>query len=155
MPHRAGTPTRRRPTPVAFGERRRTTQSFATEIAMLANALRELTAIRSTAEEAASRILTSTEGLLSSGDGASMKAEDAAMSIMTACGFHDLIGQRTAKVAEAIDKIIAARFARMDRAGKKAAADRQRRKTKLMLSGPDLPVQSTDQARIDALFARP
>jgi len=65
MPHRAGAPTSRRPAPVAFGERRRTSQSFAAEIAMLANVLRELATIRSTAEEeAASCILTSTEGLL-------------------------------------------------------------------------------------------
>ena len=122
---------------------------------MLANVLRELATIRSTAEEAASCILTSTEGLLTISDnGASVKAEDAAMSIMTACGAHDFVGQRTAKVAEAIDKIIAARLARIHRAGKKAGAERQRRKTELMLSGPDLPGQSVDQARIDALFAK-
>ncbi|MGD0531487.1 MAG: hypothetical protein ABSA62_04185 [Methyloceanibacter sp.] len=125
MPRRAGTPLTRRPTPAHFGERRKTGQSLAAEIAMLANAVRELAAIRRTAEEAAWRIFTSAEGLLSTDDnGASAKAEDAALSIITACGFDDLVGQRMTKIAEAIDSLIAARLKRVDGTRQKADAGR-------------------------------
>ena len=63
------------------------------------NTLRELAAIRSTAEDAAGRILASAEGLLAFADKEeAKKAEEAILSIMTACGFHDLVGQRVTKI---------------------------------------------------------
>lgn len=65
------------------------------------NTLRELAAIRSTAEDAAGRILESAEGLLAFADKQeAKKAEEAILSIMTACGFHDLVGQRVTEITE-------------------------------------------------------
>jgi hypothetical protein len=66
---------------------------------MLAAALHELAAIRSTAEEAAGNILACVEDLLTAVEGpACGTSGDAVMNIMTACGFHDLVGQRTAPI---------------------------------------------------------
>ena len=73
------------------------------EITALMNTLRELAAIRSTAEDAAARILDSAEGLLALADKKdAAKAEEAVMSIMTACGFQDLVGQRCTKITETL-----------------------------------------------------
>jgi chemotaxis regulatin CheY-phosphate phosphatase CheZ len=151
---RAANPGRRRPASFALGERRRSSQSLATEIDMLAAALHELAAIRSTAEEAAGNILASAENLLASSEsGACEKSGDAVMDIMTACSFHDLVGQRTARITDTIDKIIALRLKRAERTGKKGGAQRQKCKSGMPLNGPALPGSGPGQARIDALFA--
>ena len=92
---------------------------------MLVNTLRELAAIRSTAEDAAGRILDSAEGLLAFADKEeAKKAEEAILAIMTACGFHDLVGQRVTKIAETLDKVIATRM----KAVKGASAPRRRQR---------------------------
>ena len=147
---RAGIGVRLRPTPANAGERRRNGQALDDEITLLATALHELAAIRSTAEQAAGNIIASAERLLEAPESdAGMRSEEAALSIMTACGFHDLVGQRTATITETIDKIIAARLQRAERARNQVKAPREKRKTALMLNGPG----KSDQARIDALFA--
>jgi chemotaxis regulatin CheY-phosphate phosphatase CheZ len=117
------------------------------EIAVLVNTLRELAAIRSTAEEAAARILDSAEGLLALSDKEeAKKAEEAILAIMTACGFHDLVGQRVSKIAESLDRVIVGRMSR-PRMGS--------RNRKSRLEGPGLPGTSEQaQARIDALFGK-
>jgi chemotaxis regulatin CheY-phosphate phosphatase CheZ len=156
MPRRGGAASRRRTSLALFGSRRRMSQSISTEIAMLMSALQELAAIRSTAEQAAGHILTSAEDLMVSPSisGASRQAaEEKALAIITACGFHDLVGQRAANVAETLDKIINARLKCVDGARKKPKAERQRRKIALLLHGPALPAASPDQTQIDALFA--
>ena len=118
---------------------------------MLVNTLRELAAIRSTAEDAAGRILDSAEGLLAFADKEeAKKAEDAILAIMTACGFHDLVGQRVTKITESLDKVIAKRMNAAGKSGKRAEPPTRASKAKLILDGPGLPGQ--DQARIDALF---
>ncbi len=72
---------------------------------------RELAAIRSTAEDAAARILESAEGLLAFADKEeAKKAENAILAILTACGFDDLVGQRVTKIAETLDHVIARRL---------------------------------------------
>ena len=147
MPGRGGPSARRR------AARRESGRSVSEEIAVLVNTLRELAAIRSTAEDAAGRILDSAEGLLAFADKEeAKKAEEAILSIMTACGFHDLVGQRVTKIAESLDRVIAKRMKGVDRAELKAATSPRKRKGKLMLEGPGLPETSPDQARIDALF---
>jgi chemotaxis regulatin CheY-phosphate phosphatase CheZ len=151
---RAGNPSRRSQTPFELGDRRRSNQSLATELKMLAAALHELAAIRSTAEEAACNILASAENLLASSERAACeKSGDAVMNIMTACGFHDLVGQRTANITNTIDKIIALRLKRVERTRKKSAAPRQKCKAGTVLNGPARPGSGPDQARIDTLFA--
>lgn len=121
---------------------------------MLATALHELAAIRNTAEEEAGNILACAENLLTSAEGAVCETSgDAVMNIVTACGFHDLVGQRTANITDTIDKIIALRLKRVDRTGKKGGARRQKCKSGMQLSGPARPGSGPHQARIDARFA--
>ena len=101
MPGRGRLSARLRPerrAPVEGGEAIR---SVSGEIAVLVNTLRELAAIRATAEDAASRILDSAENLLAFADKEeAKKAEEAILAIMTACGFHDLVGQRVTRIAD-------------------------------------------------------
>jgi chemotaxis regulatin CheY-phosphate phosphatase CheZ len=125
-------------------------RTISEEITVLINTLRELAAIRSTAEDAAGRILDSAEGLLALADQEEAKrAEEAILSIMTACGFHDLVGQRVTKITKSLDRVLANR---MKDAGAKqrAAASVRKRRSESELEGPSLGEAS--QASIDALF---
>ncbi len=126
------------------------------EIAALMTTLRELAAIRSTAEDAAARILDSAEGLLAFADKEeAAKAEEAILSIMTACGFHDLVGQRVTKITKTLDAVIATRLKDTGRRTRGAGAARvQRASPGLSLDGPSLGADAHVQARIDALFGR-
>jgi chemotaxis regulatin CheY-phosphate phosphatase CheZ len=124
------------------------TPSVSAEITALVNTLRELAAIRATAEDAAARILDSAEGLLALADKEeAKKAEDAILSIMTACGFHDLVGQRVTKITETLDQVISGRLNDDNLSGA-----RQARRSGVSLDGPALPADKADQAEIDALF---
>jgi len=126
-------------------------QSVTAEIMLLLNTLRELAAIRSTAEDAAARILDSAEGLLALADKEEAeKAEEAILSIMTACGFHDLVGQRVTKITETLDCVIASRLTGEKPARTKASG---MRRSEIALEGPSHNSAAQDQARIDALFA--
>jgi hypothetical protein len=121
------------------------------EITVLVNTLRELAAIRATAEDAAGRILDSAEGLLAFADKEeAKKAEEAILAIMTACGFHDLVGQRVTKIAESLDRVIARRMRGAGSRQKRAPAAKGKTPA---LDGPALSgVSEQEQARIDALF---
>jgi chemotaxis regulatin CheY-phosphate phosphatase CheZ len=123
-------------------------RTVAEEITVLVNTLRELAAVRATAEDAAGRILDSAEHLLAFDKEEAEKAQEAIFAIMTACGFHDLVGQRVTKIAESLDRVLARKRAA---GGKPLAAEAARKK--LALDGP-LPSSANDkvQARIDALF---
>lgn len=124
--------------------------SVSAEITLLLNTLRELAAIRSTAEDAAARILDSAEGLLAIADREeAQKAEEAILSIMTACGFHDLVGQRVTKIAETLDQVIATRLGEKEVGQMPVGA-----KSKIVLEGPRPPGLGSDQAKIDALFSK-
>jgi chemotaxis regulatin CheY-phosphate phosphatase CheZ len=124
-------------------------RTVADEIAVLVNTLRELAAIRATAEDAAGRILDSAENLLAFADKEEAeKAQEAIFAIMTACGFHDLVGQRVTKIAESLDRVLARKRAASDRP---PAAEAPRKP--LELEGPTLARANDEvQARIDALF---
>ena len=151
MPRRRGNETRR---PAAFvpGARRRQ-QTVAAEIGLLVHTLRELAAIKNTAEDAAGCILAHAEELLASADaGEAARAQEALLSIMTACGFHDLVGQRVTKITATLDGVIAARVARTPRKTKAVTPRRNRRAS--TLEGPGLPGASLDQDSIDAILAK-
>ena len=124
-------------------------RTVAEEITVLVNTLRELAAIRATAEDAAGRILDSAEHLLAFADKEEAeKAQEAIFAIMTACGFHDLVGQRVTKIAESLDRVLARKRA----AGGKPQASAATGKTR-GLDGPSLSGTTDEvQARIDALF---
>jgi chemotaxis regulatin CheY-phosphate phosphatase CheZ len=147
MPRRLETKVRRAS---ADGSR-----SVSQEITALMNTLRELAAIRSTAEDAAARILQSAEGLLAFADKEeAKKAEDAILSIMTACGFHDLVGQRVTKITETLDAVIATRLKGAGGKARPNAAPRQQKtRSALTLEGPAYLDDAHAQARIDALFS--
>jgi chemotaxis regulatin CheY-phosphate phosphatase CheZ len=150
MPGRGKLTARSRPGGRATAKRRESGRSVSEEITVLVNTLRELAAIRSTAEDAAGRILDSAEGLLAFADkDEAKKAEEAILAIMTACGFHDLVGQRVTKITETLDRVIATRM-KTEAKGRKRAEARSGRK--LTLDGPGLPGTSEDQTGIDALF---
>ena len=151
MSGRGKSTARRRAGGRAPARRRESGRSVAEEITVLVNTLRELAAIRATAEDAASRILDSAEGLLAFADNEeAKKAEEAILSIMTACGFHDLVGQRVTKIAETLDRVIATRM-KAEKGRKRAAPPPS--KGKITLEGPGLPGMSDEaQARIDAVF---
>ena len=149
MPGRGRLSAKRRPqrhAPVQDLEGGRT---VAEEIAVLVNTLRELAAIRATAEDAAGRILDSAENLLAFADKEEAeRAQEAIFNIMTACGFHDLVGQRVTKIAESLDRVLARKRA----AGAKSPAAGVKGKAR-ELEGPGLPGEGDAvQARIDALF---
>jgi hypothetical protein len=128
-------------------------RSVSQEITALMNTLRELAAIRSTAEDAAARILQSAEGLLAFADKEeAKKAEDAILSIMTACGFHDLVGQRVTKITATLDAVIATRLKGAGGKARPNVTPRRRTRSALALEGPAHPGDTQAQARIDALF---
>jgi len=151
MSGRGRATARRRPAGRAPAKRRDSGRSVSEEITVLVNTLRELAAIRATAEDAAGRILDSAEGLLAFADKEeAKKAEEAILAIMTACGFHDLVGQRVTKIAETLDQVIATRM-KAEKSRKRAAPPS--RKGDLTLEGPGLTGTSDEtQARIDAIF---
>lgn len=151
MPGQGRLTARRRPGGRAPAKRPDSGRSVSEEITVLVNTLRELAAIRSTAEDAAGRILDSAEGLLAFADKEeAKKAQEAILAIMTACGFHDLVGQRVTKITETLDRVIATRLkADRGRKGSGSPSSKQR----LALEGAGLSGDShADQARIDALF---
>ena len=106
-----------------------------------------------TPEDAAARILQSAEGLLAFADKEeAKKAEDAILSIMTACGFHDLVGQRVTKITETLDAVIATRLKGAGGKARAGTAPRQPKTGAIVLDGPAFPGDTHAQARIDALF---
>jgi hypothetical protein len=68
MPGRGGSTARRRKARRAPAAHQDSGRTVSEEITVLVNTLRELAAIRSTAEDAAGRILVSAEGLLALAD---------------------------------------------------------------------------------------
>ena len=151
MPRRGELSAKRRPRARALEQEQECGRSVSEEIAALVNTLRELAAIRATAEDAAGRILDSAEGLLAFADKEeAKKAEEAILAIVTACGFHDLVGQRVTKIAETLDRVIATR---MHAAGKTKTGTgfMPKAKSELTLDGPGVPSRQ-DQASIDLLF---
>lgn len=114
----------------------------ATEMADLAEALRDLQAIQSKAKTAAGQILTACETLMElldrqDRDASRSGIETAALDIMTACGFEDLIGQRAAHAGQIVDRLMAKRLEAL------GCAYQEREKTDAGLA----------QGRIDVLFA--
>jgi chemotaxis regulatin CheY-phosphate phosphatase CheZ len=153
MPARGKLSARRGLKGRAAAKHRDSSRSVSDEITVLVNTLRELAAIRSTAEDAAGRILDSAEGLLAFADKEeAKKAEDAILAIMTACGFHDLVGQRVTKITKSLDQVIAKRMSAAGKGGKRAERQARAPEARLSLDGPGLPGNSQDQAHIDALF---
>jgi hypothetical protein len=117
----------------------------AKELAALAGALREAEAIKTIASEAAEQILTACESLIAAcegetTDGLAGSAEAAAIEIMTACGFHDLVGQRATKLGRAIEALMADRLTQLPVEARLTEADSD---------------QAVAQDWVDAFLAKP
>jgi hypothetical protein len=69
---------------------------------------------------------------------------------ITACGFHDLVGQRLTKITETLDCVIASRLTGEKPARTKASG---KRGSEIALEGPSHNSAAQDQGRIDTLFA--
>ncbi|MFD0988336.1 hypothetical protein [Methyloligella solikamskensis] len=97
----------------------------AEEMSDLAEALRDLRTIKTEANTAANQILSACEGLLDSLDEGNAEecraaAEAAAIEIMTACGFEDLVGQRATHASRIVNALMAKR---LEALGSKPEAD--------------------------------
>jgi chemotaxis protein CheZ len=125
----------------------------------------ELDAIVQATEKATNTIMGSAETVMAAdtSDAEAFKAlVDAKMlDIFEACSFQDITGQRIAKVVETLEHIEArvSRFAAAvhtkDMAGALTDHERERetRKQKLMLNGPQLEGQGIAQNEVDQLFS--
>jgi len=121
------------------------------QIAGLSEALRELAAIRNTTEEAATQILGCAEDLLALSTKTKPEtAQETVLSIMTACGFHDLVGQRVSKIGETLDRVIAEARGDVEPTRMPSSSHTG---SDIVLEGPALPGAGLDQAQIDALTA--
>jgi chemotaxis regulatin CheY-phosphate phosphatase CheZ len=84
------------------------------------------------------------------------KAEEAAIAIMTACGFHDSVGQRVSKITDTLQELkgrMSTDPSEHSRRTSREAKRRQKRNRDLMLNGPDAPTTANDRARINLIFA--
>jgi chemotaxis protein CheZ len=124
----------------------------------------ELDAIVKATERATDAIMSAAEDVmaLEPTDPAAYKAQVDArmMEIFEACSFQDITGQRVAKVVETL-KHIESRVSRFAEAINAADADgymsdderqREERKIKNILHGPQLDGEGVDQSGVDALF---
>jgi chemotaxis protein CheZ len=125
----------------------------------------ELSAITQATEQATNTIMECAEAVMAAdaGDAAAYKAmvEAKMMVIFEACSFQDITGQRIAKVVETLEHIESrvARFAEVmrdkDLEGFLSENERQRqeRKDKLLLNGPQLEGEGVAQSQVDAMFS--
>jgi chemotaxis protein CheZ len=125
----------------------------------------ELDAIVKATEKATNTIMTSAEAVMAAdtSDGEAFKTlvDNKMLDIFEACSFQDITGQRIAKVVETLEHIEArvSRFAAAvhtkDLEGVLTERERERedRKHKLLLHGPQLEGEGNDQKEVDQLFS--
>jgi chemotaxis protein CheZ len=125
----------------------------------------ELGAIVKATEQATNTIMECAEALMGADDSdhAAYKAlvDEKMMIIFEACSFQDITGQRVSKVVETLQHIEqrVARFADVMKAKdldgfiNEAERERNERREKLMLNGPQLTGEGVDQSYVDKMFA--
>ena len=125
----------------------------------------ELGAIVKATEQATNTIMECAEAVMGADDSdpAAYKAlvDEKMMIIFEACSFQDITGQRVSKVVETLQHIEqrVVRFADVMKAkdldGFLSDAERERneRKEKLLLNGPQLAGEGVDQSDVDKMFA--
>ena len=128
---------------------------------------RQLDGIGLCAEETAGAVLGSVEAMMrlngqaGSGGGPGGPAQDHLLTILSACGFQDIIGQRLSAAREAIGSIerrldaleaSAGDGPRLGTPSGEAEMRAELRRVELMLNGPQAPAEALSQADIDALF---
>ena len=123
---------------------------------------RQLDGIGACAEQTAGAVLGSVEAMMRlverAGPALDGPAQDHLLTILGACGFQDIIGQRLTAARDAIGSI----ERRLDSlaggtdigpAAREAEASGQQRRHELLLNGPQAPAEALSQDDIDALFA--
>lgn len=128
----------------------------------LPSAMNEIGMIVETTESAANQIMQAVEEILAlSNDVAPIdyraSVEEKCLSVMEACSFQDLTGQRITKVVETLltieDKLAALAEVLGEAAEEAAAAEEAPAGDAVLLNGPAMPGEGVDQDEIDRLFA--
>jgi chemotaxis protein CheZ len=124
----------------------------------------ELSAVCKATEAATNTIMECAEAVMAadSRDPAAYKAlvEEKMMIVFEACSFQDITGQRISKVVETLQLIdervsrFAKAIAARDTTGHTTETEREReeRKQRLLLNGPQLGGPETSQSEVDAMF---
>lgn len=139
--------------------------ALSAEMAKLAAALQELEAIKASAQSAAEKILSACEGLMAACEGLAesdlrVSAEEAALTIMTGCSFHDMIGQRTTKVSAAVEDLLATQLGHapepaekaMQPAGMPRLTETRTKQREAVLDDAGLAAEALQQDQVDALL---
>lgn len=128
----------------------------------LPSAMNEIGMIVETTESAANQIMQAVEEILAlSGDVAPIdyraSVEEKCLSVMEACSFQDLTGQRITKVVETLltieDKLAALAEVLGEAAEEAASEAPEPEGDAVLLNGPAMPGEGVDQDEIDRLFA--
>jgi chemotaxis protein CheZ len=126
----------------------------------------ELSAVCKATEAATNTIMECAEAVMAADnrDPAGYKAliEEKMMIIFEACSFQDITGQRISKVVETLQlidervsrfsKAIASRDVAGDSTDTERTREREERKQRLLLNGPQLGGPETSQSEVDAMF---
>jgi chemotaxis protein CheZ len=126
----------------------------------------ELSAVCKATEAATNTIMECAEAVMAADnrDPAGYKAliEEKMMIIFEACSFQDITGQRISKVVETLQlidervsrfsKAIASRDVAGDSTDTERMREREERKQRLLLNGPQLGGPETSQSEVDAMF---
>jgi chemotaxis protein CheZ len=126
----------------------------------------ELSAVCKATEAATNTIMECAEAVMAADnrDPAGYKAliEEKMMIIFEACSFQDITGQRISKVVETLQlidervsrfsKAIASRDMAGDSTDTERVREREERKQRLLLNGPQLGGPETSQSEVDAMF---
>ncbi len=125
----------------------------------LPSAMNEIGMIVETTENAANRIMESVEEILALSVEAAPETyraavEEKCLSVMEACAFQDLTGQRITKVVETLLTLEHKLAALADLLGEAADAEPEESAGgPILLNGPANPGEGVDQDEIDRLFA--
>jgi len=128
----------------------------------LPSAMSEIGMIIETTETAANQIMDSVDEIMAAPQDLSLEAyrglvEQKCMSMMEACAFQDLAGQRSTKVIETLlhieDKLGALAELLGDSEEQPEETPAPANLDDLLLNGPAMPGEGVDQDEIDRLFA--
>lgn len=127
----------------------------------LPSAMNEIGMIVETTETAANQIIDTVEQILGLPTDITANAyravvEEKCLTLMEACAFQDLTGQRSTKVVETlmlIEDKLGKLAALMGQDEEEAPPKIERTGDDLLLNGPSMPGEGVDQDDIDAMFA--
>ncbi len=131
-------------------------------VEQLPSAMNEIGMIVQTTESAANQIMDADDLIMNepretNGDAYRAYVEEQCLSLMEACAFQDLTGQRSTKVVETLlhieDKLSKLAALMGDDEEAVSASVETRTGDDVLLNGPAMPGEGVDQDEIDAMFA--